>query len=327
MKTQIFNLARAIQILLGQKSTEKDYDVLQRVAGNLVGLEKQLFAELGLKGNLMVPDYLFSRSMTTTSAAGLVANNFRPELMDLVPDDTLNQLLVSQADGFQGSQAIPKFTGNTIGQWQVQGEAIEEPELTTGNDLATSKAVLAFVDVSRTMFKQLTNQTNELLLEHLNIVLDKAIAKALFEGTGLNGQPTGIINHDEATEVDGTDFSYDTILEMTRAGESGSNRLNKRWACSPATKKYLSKTEKVAGSGKFILEDGKINNYPVVVFNQITDNYLHFGDYSSVLLTKYINDILVDIYSSSVNIRIYVWKYLDIVLRNPGSLIYTEIPA
>ena len=139
---------------------------------------------------------------------------------------------------------------------------------------------------------QSTPDADALIMDDLAKVLATAIDLAALEGSGANGQPTGISNTGSIGAVTGTDLAYADILEF-QTDVAGSNALaaNCAYATTPAVAALLAQRVKVASTFSPLWEggllDGNMAGFRAVATNQLTAASMIFGDFSQVIIGEW----------------------------------------
>lgn len=283
------------------------------------------------KGNFFPDFHTLRRAWTTVS---------NPELLNTTNDLSLSQVLFEkpfyEKIGCQ-VETIPHNSGSrSIGQidteitpgWWVEGDAVDTSEPTSISLDYSIKNLANKVVVSRTLLYQSPIDFSTFLLRLIYAGMNKQISKAIFYGSGSAGQPTGMKYNADVQTVSGASFNWDTALEIIEYGEKYGDLDNRIFIMNAATKRLLSKREKIAGEPKFIIENGKIENYPVLTFPEIANGDIFFGDYATTLITMFGEDmdVLVDINTlrEKGKFNVLTFKSVNFNFRNPASLVYCD---
>jgi HK97 family phage major capsid protein len=152
-----------------------------------------------------------------------------------------------------------------------------------------------------------------------------AIDKAALEGTGLNGQPTGILN---TTGVNTTTFAaanptFAEIVAMETALRNDNvNSEGLAYILPSAINGALKTTEKASGTAQFVTDGRSMNGYRTVVSNQGTAGNVYLGDFSDLLIGMFGTlDLTVDPYSLSTtgSVRVVALQSVDTAVRHAQS--------
>ena len=234
--------------------------------------------------------------------------------------------------GLVGNVAIPKKTAASSGGWiSTEGGAASESEPTFGTVSLTPKTVGAFTDMTRQLILQSTPSVEALVRDDLTQALALAIDKGALEGTGLSGQPTGILNTSGVNKPTSFAAAVPTFAEMvaleTAVAEDNALMGNLAYITDAATYGGLKTKAKDAGSGMFVLENGQANGYNVIRSQQATAGNVYFGNFSDLLIGMWAGlDLTVDPYTASTSgtVRIVALQTVDVAVRHAVSFAYNN---
>lgn len=234
--------------------------------------------------------------------------------------------------GLVGNVAIPKKTAASAGGWiSTEGGASSESEPTFGTVSLAPKTVGAFTDMTRQLILQSTPSVEALVRDDLTQALAQAIDKGALEGSGLLGQPTGILNTAGVNKPAVFAAAVPTFAEMvaleTAVAEDNALMGNLAYITDAATYGGLKTKAKDAGSGMFVLEGGQANGYNVIRSQQATAGNVYFGNFSDLLIGMWAGlDLTVDPYTASTSgtVRIVALQTVDVAVRNAVSFAYNN---
>ena len=234
--------------------------------------------------------------------------------------------------GLVGNVAIPKKTAASSGGWiSTEGGAASESEPTFGTVSLTPKTVGAFTDMTRQLILQSTPSVEALVRDDLTQALALAIDKGALEGTGLSGQPTGILNTSGVNKPTSFAAAVPTFAEMvaleTAVAEDNALMGNLAYITDAGTYGGLKTKAKDAGSGMFVLENGQANGYNVIRSQQATAGNVYFGNFSDLLIGMWAGlDLTVDPYTASTSgtVRIVALQTVDVAVRHAVSFAYNN---
>ncbi|MEW6718905.1 MAG: phage major capsid protein [Thermodesulfobacteriota bacterium] len=152
----------------------------------------------------------------------------------------------------------------------------------------------------------------------------KALARgadqATFHGSGVDGQPTGIVNTPGVTVTDGGTFSLAKAAAMLKTVEAG-NGTAISWVMDPATAELLRQRPKAANGERMIFEGGKILDCPALVSTGVAAGTLFCGDFSNVVLLLRSIDLNVDRSAKSMSGGVRLVYYLngDVLVTQPQA--------
>lgn len=269
---------------------------------------------------------LEQRVNTTTSAAELVATNNRPQdYIGALRNRLLARKLgVRVLSGLSGNVSIPKHgTGLALG-WVTEGGAVGDASMTFDEVTLTPKHTGGKTEMSRQLIQQSSPGIEQIVRDDLAALIAQQIDTAILNGTGLAGQPTGILN---ATGI------QTAVMPTTWAGVLGLAQLLENenldggvWLSAPAVKTTLASTEKVAGQAEFLLQNGLMADRAYHSTNQMPASKLLLGDFSQVLLGIWSEiDILVNPYAEPAytrgGVQVRAMATCDVGLRHAKAFV------
>lgn len=144
-----------------------------------------------------------TRGMNTTNAAGLVVTSQADDFISLLgARSLLNILGVKRFTGLRGNVSFPKATAGATAYWVNEGADVPESTPTIGQVVLTPHTVGVNIEISRTLLKQSSPSVEAEVREGIFRDVEAALQAALFQGTGADGQPMGILaNTDVAAGV------------------------------------------------------------------------------------------------------------------------------
>ena len=287
---------------------------------------------------LMVPSDVLGvwkqRDLNTSDDNEIVATNLLAnEFIDVLRNSaSVMRAGARMLPGLQGNVAIPKKTAASAGGWiSTEGGASSESEPTFGTVSLTPKTVGAFTDMTRQLILQSTPAIEALVRDDLTQALALAIDKGALEGTGLSGQPTGILNTVGVNKPTSFAAAVPTFAEMvaleTAVAEDNALMGNLAYITDAATFGGLKTKSKDTGSGMFVAENNQANGYPVIRSQQATAGNVYFGNFSDCLIGMWGGlDLTVDPYTASNTgtVRVVALQTVDVAVRNAVSFAYNN---
>ena len=290
----------------------------------------------GAQGVMLPTDVLgvWKRDLNTSDDNEIVATNLLAnEFIDVLRNSSsVMQAGARMLPGLQGNVAIPKKTAASSSGWiSTEGGAAGESEPTFGTVSMTPKNIGAFTDMTRQLILQSTPAIEQLVRDDLTQALALAIDKGALEGTGLNGQPTGILATSGVNKPTAFAAAVPTFAEMvameTAVAEDNALFGNLAYITDAATYGGLKTKAKDAGSGMFVLEGGQANGYNVIRTQQATAGNVYFGNFADCMIGMWGGlDLTVDPYTASTTgtVRIVALQTVDVALRNAVSFAYNN---
>lgn len=266
------NLAKAIQSIANNRSAD---DCSLVIAGNSISLRTNETLETNIQA---------------------VQDEYRMELLEPLQ----NALLVDKLGikVINTAKAVVMPSVNNV-------EASIEGEITAlvGKKLEFSKAKVAPFRIGLSLpFSNVAIKEADMNLVSYAIQLcgkaeAQLINKVMFSNTAVNSKKGAFVDAKKVTGA--TSFANLVKLE----GEVKKANVNidgtAAYVLSPDVESTLKVTPKDAGSGRMVIEDGKINGYPYLVSNDV-NGYVGFGVFSNFLIQKVgTPDMVVDNLSRS----------------------------
>lgn len=233
------------------------------------------------------------RDMTAAGSSGssyLVATEQAPgdSFIEAMRASFAGALPITRINGLTGDVQIPRITGGQTTTWlSTEGTSISPVQPTFGEIVAQPKTVGTMLALSRTFQVTITPAAERFVIGELSSAIAAEVDRALINGAGTAGEPTGLLKVPGIGSVSGTSLAYAGIMDMLHAVEDSDaikNRAALMWACSPPTARLMRQRQRFSSTDTPILDDGKIAGLPVVVSNVIPDNTMIFGDWSRLWL-------------------------------------------
>jgi len=230
-------------------------------------------------------------------------------------------------NGLAGDVKIPKKLTAASAAWiATEGGASAESEMTVGSVSLTPKTLGAHTDITRQLMIQSSMDVEALVRDDLAQALALAIDLAALEGTGSNGQPTGILNTTgvNTTTFAGVNPTFAEVVAMeTALADDNALMGNLGYIMRSGMYGALKTTEKASGTAQFVVEPGNtINGYNTFVSNQGTAGNAYFGNFSDLLVGFFGGlDIIVDPYTNSTSgtVRVVALQSCDTAVRHAQS--------
>ena len=318
----------------------KQYSLLRALRsaaeGKLEGFEKEVSDECQKRSGtstagFIVPWDALSRDLTagTASAGGntvqtdVLAGSFIEALRNRTLADRVGATFLN---GLQGDVAIPKMSAAAGTEWNSsETDATAQSDATFAQVTMSPKHLSALTGYSKQLLAQSSIDLEAVVRDDLAASLAVALDAAAFNGTGLSGQPTGILNTSGIGSVtsSGT-VTHTHVVNLEKEVEVDA-ALNGSlfYVMNPAEKVTLKTTEAASGTAVFLMEDGEVNGYPAISSNQVPSGNIVFGNFNDLLIGTFGAglDITVDPYSQSASriVRIVACLMTDIAVRHAQS--------
>ncbi|MDD2469090.1 MAG: phage major capsid protein [Desulfobulbus sp.] len=296
---------------------------LQRTMGNPVGSNGKSFF-------LPVEVMTYQRDLTTAGDGGsLVANQLMAtNFIDVLrPHSRVIEAGARKLTGLIGDCDIPRKTGGLTTYWIGEGNNLTKSDLALDQVSLVFRTVGAAIDVTRKQRLQSSLDVENLIKADGLAALGTGVDRAAIQGTGLNDQPTGIVNITGINTIDFTTAGIPTwgeVVDMETACATD-NALQGALAymLHGTINGTLKKTEKSSNTARYILEDGKLNGYRALATNQVPSGTIVFGNWSDLLIGEWGPGIEINVDNASLSLsgglRLVFLLSVDCAVRHPES--------
>lgn len=248
--------------------------------GKLSGYEREVDTEirrkLGVDGrtnsSVFVPTGLsLSRDLTAGSASAggylVGTDNLGDSFIDLLRPRLICAAMGARfMPGLVGNVTIPKLAAGGTAHWLTdEATAITETQQTIGQVAMAPKTVGALTEFSRQLLMQSNPAVDSIIAQDLAKTLAKAVDAAAINGSGLSGQPKGVLNTDGIGTVSGTSLGYAGAIEFL-TDLAGSNALDGKalgFVTTPAVAALLLQRQRFDGADTGVWE-GNVREGTVV---------------------------------------------------------------
>lgn len=308
------------------------------------GLEQEISNTLAERmdkeaGGVFVPYEVLGHGLRQQSAGGagkgaeLVATNLHSEafIEALRSRAVMASLGARFMTGLIGNVDIPKQTGTSTFYWLGEDGEPTDSDVDFGTVQMRPNTIAGAVPMTRRLLMQSSPQIEGLIRDDLLSGLALGLDAALLKGTGVGNEPTGIINTSGIGSVDLTGgVTWAKILEMEAdVAEANADADGMAYIMRPTMRQVLKSTEKASSTGKFIWEDGMVNDYRAAVTTQMVPNDILFGDFSQAMMGLWgALDLVPDksTKAKSGGLVLRVFQDADVAVRHPTAFSYADLP-
>jgi HK97 family phage major capsid protein len=197
--------------------------------------------------------------------------------------------------GLVGNVTVPRQTGAATAAWLAnEGTAVSESDQTFGQMALSPKNVAAYTELSRQLMMQSSPSAEMIVMNDLAAVVALAVDSAAIQGTGLTGQPTGIVNTAGIGSVTGTTIGYAGILEFqtdVMAANALINPATSGYVTTPAVAALLATRQRFASTDTPLWEgglmDGRVAGFGAMSSTQMPASRLLFGDFNQLVIAEW----------------------------------------
>ncbi|WP_292934532.1 phage major capsid protein [Noviherbaspirillum sp.] len=219
-----------------------------------------------------VPMSIFEKraAQTTTTAAGIVPDDFRPDqFVGLLRNALVVKSLGARVlPNLRGDTGIPRQKTSSTAQWLAEGDSLTDSGLTFDNITLKPRHVGAITELSRQLLQQANPAIEQLVRDDFVNVVSAAVDLALLHGDGIK-EPEGIVTAATGTGTLAT-LNWGTVLTVLE-GLTLDNIAPNYWLTSPGVATILRKTLKDAGLPGYLMENGQLASIPVAVSKHLAN--------------------------------------------------------
>lgn len=298
---------------------------------------------------LGIPQIILQRDMTATGKTsadgdqgGLTIQTNKIGLIDkLRARMVLAQLGAQYLTGLTGNISIPKKSTAITAAWASSENAdATESQNVFGSVSLSPKRLASFTEISKQLLIQSSLDVENMVIGDLEMAIRLAVETAAINGSGSNGQPTGILNTTDIGSVVGGDnglaaaWSHIVNLE-SKVAIADADLGSLAYLTNPSVRGKLKQTSKVANQNGFIWDEGAnpLNGYRAGVSTLVPKTLtkgtsegvcsaIIFGNFNDLIIGQWAGlDLVIDPYTKAKSnmLVITVNSFWDIAVRNPES--------
>jgi HK97 family phage major capsid protein len=341
-------------ITIGPEEKAADFSILNLIRHSLEqgteGLpERQYVSRLNLikdQENAKIGEFIPPRAISderrdmnvTTDTAGgyLVAEDTRRDnfVAALGPVALVNRLGVEVWPGLIGNLAVPAEGSAPTIYWLDEGMDVPESDVALGGTVLRPRTVGCLLPpISRNLLVLgLRKSTEPILKGMVRRAVASGIDTAFFAGSGVDGQPLGILNVPGIDSRSGAAFALATATAMIRTLEDANIATEgAAWCASPDVAELLRKREKeTAGNAVYLLgDDNKMCGRPFFVTTSIPAGKIILGAWAEGAALPTWGpgiEVLVDdkTLSTKGQTRIIAFASIDVFVRRVEAFAIAE---
>lgn len=299
---------------------------------------RNAMAASGLTPNGQIVLGIESRAEGDAPAAPAKANGIfatvETQGKEAVPTDTLDILaplrarLVAAQSGatfmsnLQGDITLPRYSGSTA-NWKGEVEKADNGEGEFDEITLKPHRLTSVVLVSKQFLAQASPSANAMLqADIVNSIADKLEATMFSADPATANKPAGLFVD---VAADSAAIKFDDILTMEQTLEEANVYGNLSYVASPAAKSTLRGTViGGTGSGRFLMENNKIQGLNVLSTSNVVKNGLILGQWSDLIVASWSGlDIVVDTITRADEgiVRLVVNSFWDFKKRRDNSFV------
>jgi HK97 family phage major capsid protein len=309
------------------KSNKEVYSIVGHINAVRSGKVEGIFAEAQAQGEKELRDagvavnpnavYIPSeyRDFTVTGDTGnkggkLVATEKGSIIESLFEGSLLSKLGVTRFLGLTGNLDLPKG-GKVVSAWYSENAEVSATDHNIGQIELRPNRLSTRMNVSNQLLVQSSSDVESYLRNEIEKSIQKALDEKYIEFLLASADV-------EEISVTGATFSggpltYDKVQEfIEKVGQSEADMANAKFLINYDIHSSLKQLKMDSGSGRFVLQDGRIDGFEFIASNRMPNNLtknsgtnlsaVAFGDFTTGIVAGWgAVEILVDPYTRAAN--------------------------
>lgn len=270
---------------------------------------------------------------TAGKGAELVATELHAEMYieALRAQAVVGQLGARMVSGLVGDVDIPKQNGSATFYWVEEDGAAADSDLSFTTVQLRPKTLATAVPITRRIMNQSTPDIEALVMADIMRGQSLGLDQGALYGSGLGNEPTGIAN---TSGIGAVSFATpnsptwaETVQFETDVAEANADANTMAYLMRPSLRGKLKTTEKASGTGQFIWQNGRVNDYNAAVTTQMNAGQMLFGDFSQALIGLWgaldvVPDRATKVASGGLVMRLF--QDADVAVRHPQAFCLGE---
>ena len=265
--------------------------------------------------------------------AELVATELHAEMYieALRAQAVVGQLGARMVSGLVGDVDIPKQNGSATFYWVEEDGAATDSDLSFTTVQLRPKTLATAVPITRRIMNQSTPDIEALVMADIMRGQSLGLDQGALYGSGIGNEPTGIANTSGigaiAFATPNSPTWAETVAFETDVAEANADANTMAYLMRPSLRGKLKTTEKASGTGQFIWQNGRVNDYNAAVTTQMNAGQMLFGDFSQALIGLWgaldvVPDRATKVASGGLVMRLF--QDADVAVRHPQAFCLGE---
>lgn len=270
---------------------------------------------------------------TSGKGAELVATELHAEMYieALRAQAVVGQLGARMVSGLVGDVDIPKQNGSATFYWVEEDGAATDSDLSFTTVQLRPKTLATAVPITRRIMNQSTPDIEALVMADIMRGQSLGLDQGALYGSGIGNEPTGIANTSGigaiAFATPNSPTWAETVAFETDVAEANADANTMAYLMRPSLRGKLKTTEKASGTGQFIWQNGRVNDYNAAVTTQMNAGQMLFGDFSQALIGLWgaldvVPDRATKVASGGLVMRLF--QDADVAVRHPQAFCLGE---
>ena len=265
--------------------------------------------------------------------AELVATELHAEMYieALRAQAVVGQLGARMVSGLVGDVDIPKQNGSATFYWVEEDGEATDSDLSFTTVQLRPKTLATAVPITRRIMNQSTPDIEALVMADIMRGQSLGLDQGALYGSGIGNEPTGIVNTSGigaiAFATPNSPTWAETVAFETDVAEANADANTMAYLMRPSLRGKLKTTEKASGTGQFIWQNGRVNDYNAAVTTQMNAGQMLFGDFSQALIGLWgaldvVPDRATKVASGGLVMRLF--QDADVAVRHPQAFCLGE---
>ena len=282
------------------------------------------------------------RDMTVAGVSGsqylVSTDNLPGSFIELLRNDSVALALgATRLTGLVGNITIPRMTAGGTAYWLAdENTQVTESQATIGQLSMSPKNVAALTEISHQLMQQSSPDVEDMVMRDLAAVLALAVDVAVLRGSGVAGQPHGIVGTTGvgSFDTDGTNTFSDVLDAQVDVMAANALRPGCAYVADPASAALLMGRSRFASTDTPIwdgnLMQGTMAGFPCRATNQMGANTMLFGWWPSIVVAEWGQlELMVNPYSDFTRglSAVRAWYAVDTGMRYPAAFSYDATVA
>ena len=227
---------------------------------------------------------------------------------------------------------IPRWRGDG-GGWITEGQNLAASPLTLSSVTAAAKHCGAHVSFSRRLNQSSNGDLQSAIVTEMRRNVTQQLEAGLLNGTGINGEPLGLIQQgtDTVTFVGATPTYVELTAMVEALADADGDLSSATWLMHPSTAVALTRTEKAANTAQYVVEALGLRQWacvglPVLTTTAVAETHVVLID-PRAAQTIYFGppQLLTDPFSGSNSVTgdttVIVSNYVDLAVSEPALVV------
>lgn len=239
---------------------------------------------------LVIPHERAVDSIMNTSASDpLIPVTIGDVITPLEKGLILDKVGCKMQSGIKGKWILPVVSGveATI---EDENAEVNDSKIDISKLTPTPKRCTISVPVSNSAIEETNYALRDIVLIQINMAIIRLLNKWMFSPSKITSKASEGVFVKDTPNIEFTDVpTWKNVCKLKASVLKNGVPLDSTacYVCSASMYADLESTPREPGSSRMILEDGKINGYPVFTTEYITDDILGFGIFSYALVGQF----------------------------------------